>query len=295
MEPRQIVAALERNAGPMVVETARPTVFLLPGLYGDDLRVATLRLALESRIRFVLIEYPDWPDMAAAESAGEAVIAAATDQILAAAPPGPIALLGYSYGGRVAEKVARRLLQMGRSVGLIGIIDTDLSFRRRRAPQRLALKLRHFRQEIAGSFAFGSFAGVAGFAAARLAHDLIGLQNARRTASVWRPLLPDRSVLVLDRWLQMVLRLAAAAEWVARPDPAPLPVPTILFRSDDHEPDAPDDLGWSRRCPRLEILRLGGDHETMLDRPHRDPLCERLVAALQQAGPAASGMTATAA
>lgn len=295
MGPSQIAAALEHEARPVLADGERPTVFLFPGLYGDDLRLASLRVALESRIRFVLVDYPGWTEMAAAPSIAETIVAAALTQVVQTNPTGPVALVGYSYGGRVALQVAQQLMAMGRAVSLLGIMDTDVSLHPLGRRQRLARKLRHLRQEVGGSFAFGGIAGVAGFAAARFAHDVVGLRRAWRSARLWRPVLAYRSLLVLDRWLQMVLRLAAAAEWAPRPDFAPLPIPTLLFATDDHEPGTPDDLGWGKRCAMLQVVRLGGDHETMLDRPHRDPLCEHLVAALLHAEASGSVTKAAAA
>lgn len=283
MEPCEIAAALAGEPRLVLAAEERPTVFLFPGLYGDDLRLASLRVALESRIRFVLIDYPGWTEMAAAPHIGDTIIAAALAQVTRTRPTGPVALVGYSYGGRVALQVAQRLMEMGRAVSLLGIMDTDVSPHPRRPRQRLARKLRHLRQEIAGSFAFGGIAGLAGFAAARCAHDVVGVRRARQAARFWRRLLGHRSLLVLDRWLEMVLRLAAAVEWGARPDAAPVPVPILLFTTDDHEPGTPDDLGWGPHSAMLQVVPMDGDHETMLHRPHRDPLCEHLVAALLQA------------
>jgi amino acid adenylation domain-containing protein len=284
MEPYQIAAALEREPRLVLADRERPTAFLFPGLYGDDLRLASLRVALESRVRFALVDYPDWTEMAAAPSIAETIVTAALAQVVQTSPTGPVALVGYSYGGRVALQVAQRLIGMGRTVSLLGVMDSNVSSHSLGERQRLVRKLRHFRQEVASSFAFAGIAGVAGFAAARCAYDVVGLRSARRTAWFWRSLLAHRSLLVLNRWLQMVLRLAAAAEWAPRPDLAALPIPTLLFATDDHEPGTPDDLGWGKRCAMLQVVRLGGDHETMLDRPHRDPLCEHLIAALLQNG-----------
>jgi len=124
-------------------------------------------------------------------------------------------------------------------------------------------------------------AGVAGYATARFAY-VVGLRLARQTMRLWRPLLAYRSSVILDRWLQMWVRLAAREQWRVPPNSAPLPIPTLLFGTDDHEPGTPGDLGWGTRCAMPQVVRVSGNHGSMLDRPHRDPLCEHLVAALRE-------------
>ena len=280
MEPCEIAAALQREPPLVLAADERPTVFLFPGMYGDETRLASLRVALESRIRFVLVNYPGWPEMAAAASPGETIVIAALAQVTQTNPTHSLALVGYSYGGWVALQVAQRLMDMGHAVSLLSILDTDLSLHpRRQVPAR---PLRNQCEQIAESFAFGGMAGVAGLATYRFARHVVGLRLARQTMTLWRPLLADRSSLVLDRWLQMYLRLAAREEWRAPMNSALLPIPTLLFGTDDHEPGTPGDLGWGTRCAMPQVVRVGGNHWTMLNRPHRDPICEHLVAALRE-------------
>jgi acyl-coenzyme A synthetase/AMP-(fatty) acid ligase/thioesterase domain-containing protein len=299
MEPSDIAATLQREPSLVLAAGERPTVFLFPGMYGDDLRLASLRVALESRIRFILVNYPGWPEMAAAARPGETIVNAALAQIIQTSPARSVALVGYSYGGRVALQVAQRLMGMGYAVSLLGILDTfiadeahiesavsprgpggDLSLQPRRQP--LASRLRYHRERIAESFAFGGMAGVAGLAAAQFARHVVGFRVAGQTMRLWRPLLTHRSLLALDQWLQRFLRSAAREEWRAPPNSAPLPIRTLLFAADGHAPGTPGDLGWGTRCAMPQVVRVSGDHLTMLNRPHRDPLCEHLVAALQE-------------
>ena len=57
-------------------------------------------------------------------------------EILENDPIGPYALAGYSFGGLLAYEMARKLMEMGKEVKMLGILDTfagnrDLSYRKR--------------------------------------------------------------------------------------------------------------------------------------------------------------------
>ncbi|MDE2582223.1 MAG: AMP-binding protein, partial [Rhodospirillales bacterium] len=285
MSPADAVAALAPPAagapapGPILADASEPHVVVLPGIYGDDLRLAAMRAALRERLHLVPIEYPDWPEMAAGDDPGEVLIAAALAQVARACPAGPLALLGYSYGGRVAFMLAQRLHAVGREVVLLGIIDTDFDPTPRGTLRRMTVALRNLREEVRSSFAFGGLSGVAGFVAARCLRDVVGLRRAQRSVLLWRPWLPARFRLVLDRWLQMVLRLAIAARWRARMSDPIRSAPVMLFRSDDHPPGAAEDLGWSALCPTLRLVRAPGDHETILDPEYRTAIVANLLLA----------------
>lgn len=48
-------------------------------------------------------------------------------EVLAQNPDGPYIIIGYSYGGIVAYEMTRQLLAMGKTVQLLGIMDTNVS------------------------------------------------------------------------------------------------------------------------------------------------------------------------
>jgi thioesterase domain-containing protein len=215
----------------------------------------------------------------AAANPGDVLLGSVVAQINQAAPTGPVTLLGYSYGGRVALMAAHRLIALGRDISLIGIIDTEIFVRAISAAERTQIRLHHLRQEISGTYAFAGLAGVVGFVAARYLHDVVGPARARRSTTLRHSLLSRRSSIVLDRWMGMMLRLEAAAQWRAQKLPPLHHVPTMLFRSEDHGPDAPEDLGWRECCPDVQTVLMRGDHETILDPNNRVPICEALLSA----------------
>jgi acetoacetyl-CoA synthetase len=67
-------------------------------------------------------------DPFAVERPGASVTAIAAEHVqtvMAEFPRGPVSLVGFSFGGLVAFEVARQLTERGRSVGLLGLLDTE--------------------------------------------------------------------------------------------------------------------------------------------------------------------------
>jgi thioesterase domain-containing protein len=72
-------------------------------------------------------------------------------------------------------------------------------------------------------------------------------------------------------------RVAAVKHWYGMVNQQPLPpsIPAYLFRSQEHAPEDPEDLGWGRYFQTLSVLHQTGNHETMFDPPHLKSLCEQ--------------------
>src|SRR6185312_17207981 len=121
MRADDVAAALSAVHGMPPAHDQRPLVFLMPGLADDEQRLALFRTALRDRVRFHLVEYPDWPEMARPNWGFSDLAASIERQVLAHSAGAPILLSGYSFGGEVAFAVARRLIASGRDVRWVGI------------------------------------------------------------------------------------------------------------------------------------------------------------------------------
>jgi len=73
------------------------------------------------------VDYGDWQHWTAPGFGPEQLVARVAEHIAAAQPDGELRLLGYSVGGHLGFATIQRLRQMGRTVGLLGILDTNLS------------------------------------------------------------------------------------------------------------------------------------------------------------------------
>ena len=95
---------------------AYPTIFLLPGMGGDEPRLVRFRMEWEGLARIVLLEYPDWTQLLDRNESMEILVRHFLRRIEEELPDGPVWLLGYSLGGNCAHAVALHLAGIGREV-----------------------------------------------------------------------------------------------------------------------------------------------------------------------------------
>jgi len=281
MRPADVARALLHQTPQPRPHDTRPLVFLFPGLDDDELRLASFRRALTDRINFVLIEYPDWPAMSRPGWRFADLVNAVVIQMVERSSDAPLLLAGYSFGGELAFAAARRAVALGYPVRWLGILDTDLT----RVPQPLSggivERLRHYAAEIAHDVRHDRLHKIVGLSLAKLARQGFGLDNAARTASWWRSVLPLRTQFWFDRRTRSILRMRALWRWLDAVDPGTLDAPVGLFRSELGRGASPADLGWRARCPNLSIVQVPGDHHTLFDMPQRGMLAARFADAVE--------------
>ena len=203
------------------------TVYLFPGLFGDEPLLAALRRSLSGVLRFELIDHPEVTAPRAIHVDLPRMGQAAAQEIARRHGSGAIFLAGYSFGGCVAFEAARRLAGEGREIGLLAILDaatdaTPPSYLER--PRRMLLR------------AIGRFD-----AGRRLAMRLI-----ERAVPVWANAARRRFV--------QNMRVHALRCW----RPAPLEVGAFLAVSDEFlgrivEP-------WQRLCPGIGVVHIRARH-----------------------------------
>lgn len=277
MKPAEFAAVIEQvssdsgsNKAPADVE--RPTVFLFPGLTGDSPGLASLRAELERDLHFVTMAYPAWREMLAQDLTLADLAAQATERVLLEARQ-TIHLVGYSLGGAVAYEVAALLRQRGRSVGLLTVLDTDISAATR-DPLTVSKGLRIARDLLRG-------------------RDSLQ-QRACQWLSLWLMRTPQKGLLrhlarsdfaglpgsmrfALDRELCEALQREAFETWIeGLAGRTPLPMTIKLLRSQERRPDVAQDMGWMRLAGAVEVTHVPGDHRSMLREPHRPMLTERM-------------------
>lgn len=231
-----------------------PTVFLFPGMLGDEPRLGRFRRSFAGRVQFELVEHPQvtQPRAVLCDIAATARIAAA--RIDERQPGGPLRLAGYSYGGSVAFEAARQLQASGREIAFLGIIDTALDAEARpflERPRRMVLRL-------------------------------LGRSDAGR-----RSLFHLLARLNLNPWWTVAARTRLLSNYrhgsVARWRPSPVSVPSLLVASDQFGEVITD--RWLRLCPGIRVLRIASEHLTLFDREALGVLTPAFEAALRTAGP----------
>ena len=268
--PSQLISALqtelETPADSVVVDRTQgqlPQVFLMPSAHGDAPILTEFRKALDGRLRFVVIQYPQLNEMIDAGATFNVLVDAAVSQILSKC--GDTCLLaGYSFGGFVAWETARRLTESGRRVAFLGLIDSRAaapSRQRRNVFFKMARWLHPINIYYDAMFWF-----------VQLSPPWLLRQAGSRVR------LPARAAFVFQSQLVALLRGKALRMDVVRP----LQLPTTLFRSDEYFEVLPDH-GWGDLAKKLVVLPVGGDHLTMLQPPFQQSLCDKFMRAVSLA------------
>lgn len=241
-----------------------PSIFLFPPAGGGDAYLTSFRAACATRVPTRQVRYPDLREMALPQSRFEDVAACAVRQINDWKPRGPLVLAGYSDGGDVAWEAARQLQAAGREVARLLILDTDTSglsypsraFDRKAPQPRLARLARVARTLTLARLTELLLPG-------RIFRTQAGRRLLRLSLALRLPA-PESVVFVASLRAFQVLFNEQHLRWLSSLRPVPLDVRSVLFRSDEYRPGAPEDLGWRARTTTVEVVPVPGDHSTML-------------------------------
>lgn len=274
MTPAHLAASLDRCAEPA---DARPHMFLLPGLLGDEPRLGRFRNALAGHIRFTLLDLPDVESPASVIGDIERCARIAADRLESQQPEGAISIAGYSIGGVVALATAALLGARGREIALLVLLDPLL-----RVDLRKPLRLESGAPPDTGPLA--SIAGPGGRTRSwreqrdRMLFGILflggALEACRRRLFEARETLPPATYYW--RRLRLIGRLRGRA--LRRWRPERHPGPTLLFVSDEAA-EHYDLAIWDRLCPARTTINLGGAHLGLF----RPEALERIAASLTAA------------
>lgn len=198
------------------------------------------------------------------------------------APTGPYRLLGWSFGGLLADAVAARLERTD-TVELVAMIDTVLPEQRPDGASTdgagaddLLARYRRFAEHIESTYDVSLAIDVAGLAGLDERDQLATLQAS----------LGELGVAMPAGVLQHQLTSYVDTRIAERYRPANLSSPRVLYRAtlDDDVAVHLDpryrrrsaDLGWAPYGESLEVVSVPGDHVSMIDRPHVDVIATHL-------------------
>jgi thioesterase domain-containing protein len=218
------------------------------------------------------IRYPDLASTLAGCGAVDDMAEQALQQIDAAQPHGDIRLIGYSLGGGVAFEVAARLIQQGRSVKFLGILDTNIGPPKRDYSEtiwRTLQRIRSHRVTVHRMFCRSIAKCVA----------RLGLEakfSRLLEAGFWRHLPESRFIVRLE--LEEILRMQEFNRWRAGPKKR-LPITGTIFSCNRRS--SPAHLGWEPLFAHLDIIPIAGGHLDLVIEPHLTinlPVIKRAVA-----------------
>lgn len=176
-------------------------------------------------------------------------------------PIGPYHLAGGSMGGMIAYEMAQQLAAAGEQVALLGLIDTSSRYGRvvRDEARRPLARWHRVRQRLQGLSVIAAV------------QKILGTLRARRQAANAR-----RKVATLRRRGEEVphdlryddleaAHFRAYHEYVV----APYAGTAILFRAErqDDDFDADAALGWDALVGHLDVFRIPGDHDVIVEAP----------------------------
>jgi phthiocerol/phenolphthiocerol synthesis type-I polyketide synthase D len=195
---------------------------------------------------------------------------------------GPYLLGGWSFGGCLAYETAKRLTAAGERVGGVFLIDTILPLPAPDKPVRdlLLERFERFAEHVEQTY--GVPLEIPRAELEQLGeHEQIRLVLSRLADRV-----PGMGQGVLHHQYTSYLDARVAERYV----PGPYAGPVLLLRAQDPHPlttaldprylRTDDALGWDAHCADLEIVRVPGDHLSMIDPPHVSVIAAALAARL---------------
>ena len=262
------------------------TVFLLPGVFGDEANLAEFRRSLAGNVHFETLTLLDIDQPARRLADLNVTAAHIAEQIQALYPEGPLYLAGYSLGGLLAFQAAGDLMARGRDVRLVCLLDSMLgsdvdaviaarptnptpAYLRRDVWARFLIRRGESPIRYLERIAFGALVRTGRF------------ELARRLAVATAP---REDVAVNDLRRRRVLgglRERAVIAWRPRPCPAPV----LLIASDDFDRHCRMD-GWAAVAPDLTVQRVPGSHIEIFRPAALEVLNPALLAALERSATA---------
>ncbi|MEU9691967.1 SDR family NAD(P)-dependent oxidoreductase [Amycolatopsis japonica] len=197
-------------------------------------------------------------------------------------PQGPYRLGGWSFGGCLAYETARRLTAVGERVDLVFMIDSILPLPAPGKPAHEILLDRFDRFAEHVERTYGVPLDIPREDLVRLGDDeQIRLVISRLAAQV-----PGMGHGVLRHQYESYVDARVAERY----EPEPYAGPVLLMRAQEPHPltttldprylRTDEALGWDAFCADLEVVRVPGDHLSMIDPPHVEVVAAALAARL---------------
>lgn len=243
-----------------------PALFMVAGIGGNVYRFHTLARHLPAERRIVGLPLPGADGLEPAIPSIPAIADRFLRVIREDQPTGPYFISGYSFGGRVAHEIARKLIDDGQTVAMLALIDTPGPNWPGHRGWRKRLK------RIPGKMA-------------RIARRLIGSRktspNAADVGPATLPIDGIAGAAESNVRSQYEARVNVYREATRLWQPLPLPIPILLLKAQTSiwgEPaDAHPAMGWAPLTKAgVRIVQVPGSHDTLFLEPHVATLSRHL-------------------
>ncbi|MFJ8911186.1 SDR family NAD(P)-dependent oxidoreductase [Amycolatopsis sp. NPDC102389] len=197
-------------------------------------------------------------------------------------PRGPYRLGGWSFGGCLAYETARRLTAAGERVDLVFMIDSILPLPApgKAAHEILLDRFDRFAEHVERTY--GVPLDIPREDLVRLGDD----EQIRLVISELAAQVPGMGHGVLRHQYESYVDARVAERY----EPEPYAGPVLLVRAQEPHPltttldprylRTDEALGWDAFCADLEVVRVPGDHLSMIDPPHVEVVAEALATRL---------------
>jgi thioesterase domain-containing protein len=245
---------------------------------GEGRTMMRLRQACSREIDMTSVMYPDITELIDPDYSFEKLLQDVVRQIEHIEPVGPIMLTAYSWGGIIAYMAAVELIDAGRTVSFLGLFDTDWSPTACQAPPQknlvrlLVRKLRSLTK--VNVIAKHSARFLSRYRTKAFMRALVGWSEKTTRFEIFRHLFRHHmteellTALSLPSWNRL------------RKFPRVIDVPVFLFRAELRGSEAADDLGWGAHCVDLQIIRVPGNHSSMLEPENASQVYSEYLAAV---------------
>ncbi|WP_346239112.1 amino acid adenylation domain-containing protein [Niabella insulamsoli] len=195
-------------------------------------------------------------------------------EILEVNSKGPYIIIGYSYGGIVAHEMVKQLMQLGKEVKMLGILDTNVGGRHIpvTAAGRLAVKLR--RQVKKAAFIGGNLF--------KYPKEVIGYQLMLIKRKLFKETYKESEDEKIYDYDEKVIEAYNQAYYSYVMEPLDIKVHLFRVKERIYFLDDPVYLGWKRYTKGVVVHDVAGDHKTFLLPPHNETLVRIMEKAIRQ-------------
>jgi thioesterase domain-containing protein len=184
-------------------------------------------------------------------------------EILEHNPDGPYNFAGYSFGGLVAYELTQQLMQMGKKVNMLGILDTNISnelyydvyasrisTKLKRQIPKLAFISKSFMVNPKATFEYQKYA------------------VTERVKSSIQKILPPKPVIQKLTNEEIILEKITKAYHNYAIKPIQARVDLFRCKKRLYFIDDPVYLGWKKFCESVHVHEIEGDHASFLFSPN---------------------------
>jgi thioesterase domain-containing protein len=283
----EVIEAIEKSQQPgggRHASADKVTIFLVPGILGDEPKLAEFRRSLIDKIHFETLRVLDIDQPGRILSRMSAVAADLVRKINDIQPEGPLYLAGYSMGGMLAFEAASALVASGRDVRLVGILDAMYG-----RPLQPTKKINGQNEAIHAiqprpSRLIKREKETLALYLDRLIYKGLVTLRLYELARRWAVAFAGQNNMVTNenrrQFLLPIFRGRSIFSW----RPKPCPAPALLFVSDEFERKTSTET-WAQLCPNLTIQRVPGEHGKIYEPEGLAKINPALLAALDRVRP----------